>query len=106
MYLVELKTGDNVECASIDDVKRYHASEVAAVYIMKQIDYDSLVSTQDIRECIYNYLKGSQLTKEDVLEYVCGKLSCKKSDVSKVITAMKRERIVYVVHEMGWLGID
>ena len=41
-----------------------------------------------------------------MIEYVAEKLNVKKNEVSKVITAMKKEKIVYAVEDFGWLGID
>ena len=64
------------------------------------------MSTADIRDCIYHYVKGDQIDKETVVNYVSETLGIRKSDVSKVITAMKKEKIIYVVRDMGWIGID
>lgn len=58
------------------------------------------------RNCIYNYLKGEQMEKDAIVDYVSKALDVKKNEVSKVITAMKKEKIIYVVEEFGWLGID
>lgn len=105
MYLVETKTG-HVKCNTTEEVKMFSKSEVIKVYTLNEVNYDDLVSASDIRDCIYNYLKGKQESKENVLEYVSDILNIKKAEVSKVITAMKKEKIIYVVVDDGWLGID
>ena len=46
------------------------------------------------------------MPKEKILEYVSEKLGVKKNEVSKVVTAMKKENVIYVVEDDGWLGID
>ena len=105
MYLVRTDNGDKVvEIAN--EIKTLDKDKVVKVYSLSEVNYDSLVSTSDIRDCIYDYLKGEQIAKEVVIDYVSGKLNIKKNDVSKVITAMKKEKIIYVVEDFGWLGID
>ena len=105
MYLVRTNNGDKY-LDSANEVKKINKNEIIGIYTLVEVSYDSLVSTSDIRDCIYNYLKGEQMCKEDVLEYVSEKLNVKKNEVSKVITTMKKEKIIYVVEEFGWLGID
>lgn len=46
------------------------------------------------------------MDKDTIVNYVSESLDVKKNDVSKVITAMKKEKIIYVVKDFGWLGID
>lgn len=105
MYLVKTSSGDKF-LNSVNEIKNINKNEIIGIYTLVEVNYDSLVSTSDIRDCIYDYLKGHQKYKEDILEYVSMKLDVKKKDVSKVITSMKKEKIIYVVEEDGWLGID
>ena len=105
MYLVRTKSGDKI-VESANEVKRINKNEVVKVYSLSEVGYDSIISDSDIRDCIYNCLKGNQKSKEDVLDFVSGKLGVKKSEVSKAITAMKKEKIIYTVAEFGWIGID
>lgn len=105
MYLAETKNG-NIKCNNVNEVKELSKNDVLKVYLLNEVNYDDLVSTSDIRDCIYNYLKGKQETKEDVIEYVTSILDVKKSEVSKVITAMKKEKIIYIVVDDGYLGIN
>ena len=105
MYLVKTNSGDKL-LNSANEVKSINKNDIIGVYAIVEVNYDSLVSTSDIRDCIYDYLKGTQKNKNNVLEYVSGMLNVKKNEISKVITAMKKEKIIYVVEEDGWLGID
>ncbi len=105
MYLIRTNNGDKV-VENVNDVKTLEKTEIKKIYSLVEVDYNSLVSTSDIRDCIYNYLKGNQIDKETLLDYVSGTLDVKKNEVSRVITAMKKEKIIYVVKDAGWLGID
>ena len=105
MYLVKTKNGDKI-LNSTNDVKNIDINDIIEIYFLTKVEYDSLVSTSDISDCIYNFLKGHQINKDEVLEYVSEKLDVKKNEVSKVITAMKKEKIIYVVKDFNWLGID
>ena len=46
------------------------------------------------------------MEKDAIVDYVSETLDVKKKEVSKVINAMKKEKIIYVVEEFGWLGIN
>lgn len=105
MYLVKTNSGNKI-LDSANEVKSINKNDIIGVYALVEVNYDSLISTSDIRDCVYDYLKGTQATKDRVLEYVSGRLDVKKNEVSKVITAMKKEKIIYVVEDDGWLGIN
>lgn len=105
MYLVRTNNGDKV-VETANEVKSLDKNKIVKTYALTEVNYDSLVSTADIRDCVYNYLKGHQLDKSEVINYVSEILGVKKSDVSKVITGMKKEKIIYVVKDVDWLGID
>lgn len=106
MYLVETKN-DDVKCKDANEIKeRFFKSDVVKIYSLSEVAYDDLIATSDIRDSIYNYLKGEQKSKKDVIEYVSAILDVKKTEVSKVIASMKKEKIIYVVVDDGWLGID
>lgn len=105
MYLVRTNNDDRI-VETVDEVKFLDKNKIVKIYLLSEVDYDSLVSTADIRDCIYNYLKGTQAAKETIVDFVSMTLGAKKNEVSKVITAMKKENIIYVVKDFGWLGID
>lgn len=105
MYLIRMNDGDKI-VETTNEVKELDKNKIAKIYLLTEVDYDSIVSTSDIRDCIYNHLKGTQMDKDTIVNYVSKSLDVKKNDVSKVITAMKKEKIIYVVKDFGWLGID
>lgn len=105
MYLVRTKSGDKI-LETANEVKNINKSEIIQMYSLSEVEYDSIISDNDIMDCIYNCLKGDQKSKEDVLDFVSGTLDVKKSEVSKVITAMKKEKIIYTVADFGWIGIN
>lgn len=105
MYLVKMNDGDKI-VETANEVKTLDKNKIIKIYSLTEVDYDSLVSTSDIRDCIYNYLKGNQIDKDTILDYVSVTLDIKKSEISKVITAMKKEKIIYTVEDFGWLGIN
>jgi hypothetical protein len=105
MYLVKTKN-ESIICNTAEEVKKYNKDEVINLFNLIEIDYNDVVSSGDIRDCIYSYLKGKQLYREEVVDVVSEKLGVKKNDVSKTITAMKKEKTIYVVEEFGWIGID
>ena len=106
MYLVDTTVADGIRCETIDDVKKLRRDIIKKVYVLHEVDYDSLVSTQDIREAVYACLKGKQLDKDDVIDAVTERLGVKRSDVSKVTTQMRKEKILYKVSGFPWIGID
>ena len=105
MYLVKTNSGDKF-LNSVNEVKSINKNEIIGVYTLVEVDYDSLISTSDIRECIYSYLKGSPAEKDNIIEYVSAKLDVKKNQVSTVITARKKGKILYAEKDFGWLGIN
>lgn len=105
MYLVRTYNGDAV-METVEEIKLLDKATIRKIYSLSEVDYDSLVSTSDIRDCIYSILKGDQVDRNEVINYVAEKLDIKKKEVSKVITAMKKEKIIYVVEEFDWLGIN
>lgn len=105
MYLIRLLNKD-VICGTVDEVKAIPKDSIKSIYSLISVEYDDLVSCSDIRDCIYKFLKGNQVSRDDVLDYVSKSLGVKKTDVSKIITKMKKEKVIYVVEDFDWLGID
>lgn len=109
MYLVDVKTPtgliNTIRC-EIDELQELNPANIKNIYLLQPIDLSILTSTQEIRTAIYKYLKGKQELKKDVIDHVASSLNIKKTEVSKVITQMQKEKIIYIVPEMGWLGID
>ena len=105
IYLVRTNSGDKI-VDTAEEIKELDKLKIRKIYSLSEVDYDSLVSTSDIRDCIYSLLKGDQVDRNEVINYVAEKLDIKKKEVSKVITAMKKEKVIYVVEEFDWLGIN
>lgn len=103
MYLVRTDNGNEL-VDTAEEIKALDRANIRKIYSLSEVDYDSLVSTSDIRDCIYNYLKGDQVDKDDVVNYVAETLNVKKKEVFKVITAMKKEKIICC--QGLWLGIN
>lgn len=103
MYLVRTDNGNEL-VDTAEEIKALDRANIRKIYSLSEVDYDSLVSTSDIRDCIYNYLKGDQVDKDDVVNYVAETLNVKKKEVFKVITAMKKEKII--CGQGLWLGIN
>lgn len=106
MYLVITKSNQKMICNTADEVKALNKEDIVEIFALGKIDYDEIVSTSDIRDCIYKILKGKQLEKEEVVEIVQGQLGISKSNILKVIRKMIKEEIIYVEEDFGWLGID
>ena len=106
MYLVITKSDEKIILNTAEEVKSINKEDISKIYALSEADYNSIVSASDIRDCIYNILKGKQMTKEKVIEIAQLRLGISKSKISKAISAMKKEKIIYVVEDDGWLGID
>ena len=52
MYLVKTNSGDKF-LNSVNEVKSINKNDIIGVYTLVEVDYDSLISTSDIRDCIY-----------------------------------------------------
>lgn len=104
MYLVKTINGDKI-VETANEVKSLNKNEIKKIYLLTEMDYDSLVSTSDIRDCICTYLKGTNMAKDMLVSYVSETLNVKKNEVSKVITEMKKEKIIYVEKDFGSLGM-
>ena len=74
MYLVRTRQGDKF-IESAYDVKQINKNDVLEVFMLEKLDYDSIASTSEIRDCIYNYLKGDQVDRDTVndkrKDYLC-----------------------------------
>ena len=110
MYLVKTKSNENKVCETVTEIKAIPENEVVELYTLTAVDYADVISNASIRDCIYQYLKGNHYPKEDVIEFVADSLEVKRGIVSKVITAMKKEKIIHTVKKAGLfygcIGID
>lgn len=109
MYLVKTKN-ENKICETVAEIKTIPEDEVIELYTLTTADYADVISNASIRDCIYQYLKGKHYPKEDVIEFVADSLGVKRGVVSKVVTTMKKEKIIHLVKKAGTfygcIGID
>lgn len=108
MYLIEME--DEVKtCKTLKDLKAIPKDKIVAIYSLTAVDYDTVILKETIQDCIYNYLKGHQYPKQDVIDYVADSLGMKRAEVSKVIVSMKKDKIIYTVKKddvlHGCIGI-
>lgn len=104
MYLIITKNNEKILCETADAVKSN--KNIDKLYALHEVAYEDIISTSDIRDCIYKNLKGRQADKDDIIKEVQEQLGASKSEISKVITAMKKEKIIYKVIDFPWIGIN
>lgn len=68
MYLVKTKSGDKI-LETANEVKSINKSEVVKIYSLSEVEYDSIVSDSDIRDCVYNYLENNQKSKRGCIGF-------------------------------------
>lgn len=100
MYLVRTISGDSI-CETAEEVKAIPRNEVLNLYSLTSVDYDTIVLNAIIQNCILKYLKGNQYPKRDVIEFTADSLGVRKAAVSKVIAAMEKEKLIYIVKKSG-----
>ena len=84
MYLVRTTSGDKI-LETANEVKNLDKKDVLEVYLLTKVGYDNLVSTSDIRDCIYKYLKDNQDTKDAVVDFVSEVLDIKRVKYQKLL---------------------
>lgn len=55
MYLVKTTNGDKI-LNSADAVKSIKKEDIEKIYFLTEVNYDSVISNADIRDCIYSYV--------------------------------------------------
>lgn len=102
MYLLKNKD-EKIIVDTVNDVKKFNLS-LYEVYCLGRVDPDELVSDADIMDEIINVLKGKQMTKNEVLDYVNCVIDVPKTKISKVITKMKKQKLIYDVNDWNYMG--
>lgn len=74
------------------------------VYTLVLVDSSELISDGEIRDTICNVLKGNQMTKRELIDKVNFYLDIPESKISKVITKMKKEKIIYNIDDWDYMG--
>lgn len=74
------------------------------VYSLAPVEPSELIDDGQIRDIICRILKGNQMTKSELIETVTINIDVSKPKISKVITKMKREKVIYDVDDWNYLG--
>ena len=109
MYLL-LNEKENIIVNTIRDLDKYDLTKYK-VYGLTLLDRSELLESEDIRDAISKVLKGNQMPKDDVIDKVQIITSESVSKISKVITKMKKEKMIYLVDDLWdrngkkWIGM-
>ena len=110
MYLL-LKDDEKTIVETIKELENMNIDGYE-IYSLARVDTSELIFDAEIRDTIYRILKGEQMPKDDVIERVKNILDIGASRVSKVISKMKKEKVVYSVDDLWvrngnkWIGIE
>lgn len=102
MYLL-LNEKEKIILNTVEEFAEYNLSDYK-VYSLVPVDYSILVNDGQIRDEISRILKRGEKTKEDLLQKVSENLEIPKSKISKVITAMKKEGVIFVLDDLDYMG--
>lgn len=102
MYLL-MSEREKIILETVKELEKYDL-ENYKVYTLSPVDSSELVTDGEIRDKICCVLKGNQMTKNEVMEEIAACLDIPKSKISKVITKMKKEKMIYDVNDWNYLG--
>lgn len=74
------------------------------VYSLVPVDQADLVNDGQIRDAISRVLKGNEITKDDLIDKVNYQLDIPKARISKVVTKMKKEGIIFTLDDLDYMG--
>lgn len=109
MYLL-LNEKENIIVNTIRDLEKYDLTKYK-IYGLTLLDQSELLESENIRDAILLVLKGNQMPKDDVIDKVQIITSESVSKISKVITKMKKEKMIYLVDDLWdrngkkWIGM-
>ena len=109
MYLV-MKNNEKIIVDTVRELEDMGASN-CKVYSLALLDTTELIFDGEIRDCIYKILKGEQMEVQMVINSVQDILGISETKIKKVISKMKKEKIIYYVEDMydleghRWIGI-
>ena len=98
MYLL-LNEKENIIVNTIKDLEKYDLAKYK-IYGLTLLDQSELLESEDIRDAISEVLKGNQMSKDAVIDKVQIITSESVSKISKVITKMKKEKMIYLVDDL------
>ena len=74
------------------------------IYNLSPIDPSELINDGQIRDMVCHILRGDQMSKNELIEKVITNIDIPKSKVSKVITKMKKEKVIYDIEDWNYIG--
>lgn len=102
MYLL-LKGEEKIIVDSVEEIGNYNINDYK-VYSLGFVDTSELVDEKDIRDTISRILKGNEMTKNEVVDKASELLDIQKSKVSKVLSKMRKEKMVFSLDDYNYLG--
>lgn len=102
MYLL-LNDNEKIVINTTPELENFQLDKYK-VYTLVPIDSSELISDGEIRDTICNVLKGNQMTKRELIDKVNLYLDIPESKISKVITKMKKEKIIYNIDDWDYMG--
>lgn len=110
MYLL-LNDEEKIVVNSVAEMENYDVSKYE-IYSLAPIDESVLFEEGTIRDKICEILKGEQMPKDDVVYYVYDNSESTITKINKVISKMKKEKLIYAVdglydkHGNKWIGME
>lgn len=102
MYLL-LNDKEKIIVDTVKEIEKYNINDYK-VYSLGFVDSSELLTEKEVRDTICKILKGNEMTKDELIEKVVDYLEVKKSNVSKVITKMKKEKIIFDIDDFNQFG--
>ncbi len=102
MYLL-MNENEKIVLNTIEEFSGYNLNNYK-VYSLVPVDQADLVNDGQIRDEISRILKGNEITKEELIERVNYQLDIPKSRISKVVTKMKKEGIIFTLDDLDYMG--
>lgn len=102
MYLL-LNDNEKIVINTTPELENFQLDKYK-VYTLVPIDSSELISDGKIRDTICNVLKDNQMTKRELIDKVNLYLDIPESKISKVITKMKKEKIIYNIDDWNYMG--
>lgn len=97
MYLV-LKDNEKIIIENVNELENIDLSN-CKVYSCALLDTTELLFDKDIRDCIYNVLKGKEMPPDQLVQSVQNSLDVPVSRIRKVVTKMKKEKIIFCLED-------
>lgn len=102
MYLL-LSDNEKIVINTATELENFQLDKYK-VYTLVPIDSSELISDGEIRDTICNVLKGNQMTKRELIDKVNSYLDIPESKISKAITKMKKEKLLYNIDDWDYMG--